>query len=110
MNGRFNDFEIYGSDDLMRMKSIGAQLSSAREVAEWSAQNQKRKSSVEASKREHERVAKERERLETLRYQTENAALRESFRLEAIRHKESRLFNIVFALIAIVSLIIAIFK
>ncbi|MAV90457.1 MAG: hypothetical protein CL676_03485 [Bdellovibrionaceae bacterium] len=96
MNGRYDGFEKFGSGDIMKMMSMEAQISSAKQLHDIEA-------TIDAQNEEREFAAKERERSELLR----NA---ERDRVEALRHRENRRLALIAIGIAAISLLVAILK
>lgn len=113
MNGQNNDFDILGLNDPMKRKTASAQMTSARDVAEYYEYQEKQKAALAARNMAQADAPRERDRVEAMRYEANEFAQSERDRVELLRHLENRRLSLIAIGVAVISAIfsvIAIFK
>lgn len=113
MNGQNNDLDILGLNDPMKRKAASAQMTSARDVAEYYEYQEKQKAALSARNKAQSDSQREKDRIEAIRYEASERAQKERDRAELIRYQENRRLSLVAIGISIVSTVfavIAIFK
>lgn len=102
---RYDDF-----NDPVKIKSVTAQMSSARDVAENSEYQEKQKTALVDRNQVQLDAQREKDRIEIERYEASERTLKERERVELARHHENRRLSLIAIGIAIISAIISIFK
>lgn len=105
-----DDLDILGFNDPLKAKISSAQMSSARDVAEWSKYQEQQKAALAARNKAIADAQREKERIEAVRHQANETAQKERDRIEELRHQETRRFSLIAIWIAVASLAVAIFK
>lgn len=107
MNGQNNDFDIFGLNDPMKRKAASAQMTSARDVAEYYEYQEKQKAALVASNKSRSDAQREKDRIEAVRYETSERAQKERDRAELIRYQKNRRLSLIAIWIAVVSAVLA---
>lgn len=107
---RHDDFDILGFNDPMKKKAASAQMSSAKDVADYYEYQEKQKAALAARDKAQADAQRERDRIEEMRYDANEREQKERDRVELNRHKENRRLSLIAIGIAVVSVVIAIFK
>lgn len=110
MNQHNNDLDILGLNDPMKRKAASAQMTSARDVAEYYEYQERQRSALAARNKAQTDAQLERDRIAEMRYQDNERAMKERERIEAIRYRETKRLSLIALGIAVLSAIISIFK
>lgn len=102
MNGRFDDYEDFGSSELMRLALREKNITTAKQVAEHYDEVQRIKDSMRARNEAREFAVREKEKIETNRY-LENRRLS----IVAIRVAVA---SAVIGIVSVILALVAIFK
>lgn len=108
MNGQNNDLDILGLNDPIKRKAASAQMTSARDVAEYYEYQEKQKAALVARNKAQSDAQREKERIEAMRYEKNELAQKERDRVELLRHQENRRLSLIAIGVAVVSAIISI--
>lgn len=105
-----DDFDILGLNDPMKRKSTSAKMISTRDLTEYNEYQEKQKAALANRNKTQADAQRKRERIAEMRFEVLERAQKERNRIELLRHQENRRLSLIAIGIAVVSLVIAIFK
>lgn len=104
------DFDFLGIDDPVKRKAAFAQMTSAKDVADYYEYQEKQMAAVAARNKVQADAQREKDLIERVRYEASERASKEKEQVELLRYQETKRLSLIAIGIAILSAIVSLFK